>query len=71
MASNFLSEIVPIVAENYRDLPDSILMHRESALDVLLREENAFRKTLSKGLKELGKLTKNNKISKLPIHKVL
>ena len=62
ISSNFLSEIVPIVAENYRDLPDSILTHRESALDVLLREESAFRKTLSKGLKELGKLTKNNKI---------
>lgn len=62
ISSNFLSEIVPIVAENYQDLPDSILTHRENALDVLLHEENAFRKTLNKGLKELGKLTKNNKI---------
>ena len=62
ISSNFLSEIVPIVAENYKDLPDSILTHRENALEVLLREENAFRKTLNKGLKELNKLTKNNKI---------
>ena len=62
ISSNFLSEIVPIVAENYVSLPDSILTHREEALDALLREENAFRKTLNKGLKELGKLTKNNKI---------
>ena len=60
ISSNFLSEIVPIIAENYQGLPDSILTHRENALDVLLREENAFRKTLNKGLKELGKLTKNN-----------
>ena len=62
ISSNFLAEIVPIVAENYKDLPDSILTHRENALEVLLREENAFRKTLNKGLKELSKLTKNNKI---------
>lgn len=62
ISSNFLSEIVPIVAENYKDLPDSILTHRENALEVLLREENTFRKTLNKGLKELNKLTKNNKI---------
>lgn len=56
ISSNFLSEIVPIVAENYKELPDSILTHRENALDVLLKEENAFRKTLNKGLKELRKL---------------
>lgn len=62
ISSNFLAEIIPIVAENYKDLPDSILTHRENALEVLLREENAFRKTLNKGLKELSKLTKNNKI---------
>lgn len=58
ISANFLSEIVPIVAENYRDLPDSILTHREVALDVLLREENAFRKTLNKGLKELNKMAR-------------
>ena len=62
ISSNFLAEIAPIVAENYAELPDSILTHRESALDVMLREENAFRKTLNRGLKELKKLTKNNKI---------
>ena len=62
ISSNFLAEIVPIVAENYADLPDSVLMHRESALETMLREENAFRKTLNRGLKELAKITKNNKI---------
>lgn len=62
ISSNFLSEIVPIVAENYADLPDSILTHREDALEVMLREENAFRKTLNRGLKELNKLVKNNKV---------
>ena len=62
IASNFLAEVVPVVAENYVELPDSILTHRESALDVLLREEVAFRKTLNRGLKELSKLIRNNKV---------
>ena len=62
ISTNFLSEIVPIVTENYKDLPDSILTHREVALDVLLKEEAAFRKTLNRGLKELEKLTRNKKI---------
>ena len=57
ISSNFLAEIVPIVAENYADLPDSILTHREDALGVMLKEENAFRQTLNKGLKELKKLS--------------
>lgn len=56
IATNFLSEVVPIVAENYVDLPDSILTHRETALQVLLKEEAAFRKTLNKGLRELKKM---------------
>lgn len=58
ISTNFLSEIVPIVANNYKDLPDSILTHREVALDVLLKEEKAFRQTLNKGLKELRKMAK-------------
>ena len=56
ISANFLSEIIPIVAENYRELPDSILTHREYALDTLLKEERTFRSTLNKGLKELDKI---------------
>ena len=62
IATNFLAEVVPIVAENYKDLPDEILTHREVALEVLLREENVFRKTLNRGIRELSKISKNNKI---------
>lgn len=58
ISNNFLSEIVPIVANNYQDLPDSILTDREHALDVLLKEEKAFRQTLNKGLRELSKMTR-------------
>ena len=60
ISSNFLAEIVPIVADNYADLPDSILTHREVALDVMLKEEVAFRKTLNRGLKELRKMARSS-----------
>ena len=60
IASDFLAEVVPIVAKNYTDLSDEILTHREDALGVLLREESAFRKTLNRGLKELRKITKES-----------
>ncbi|MDO4526834.1 MAG: alanine--tRNA ligase-related protein [Candidatus Saccharibacteria bacterium] len=68
ISTNFLSEIVPIVASNYEDLPDSILTHREIALEVLLKEENAFRKTLNKGLKELKKMTRARAETVFPGH---
>ena len=58
IASDFLAEIVPIVAENYVDLPDSILTHREEALEVLLKEEKVFRKTLNNGMRELRKMAR-------------
>lgn len=57
ISDNFLAEIVPIVANNYKELPDAILTHRETALEVMLREEVAFRKTLNRGLKELYRMT--------------
>lgn len=57
ISDNFLAEIIPIVAKNYAELPDSILTHRENALGVMLKEETAFRKTLNKGLRELHKLS--------------
>ena len=53
---NFLEEVLPAIAENYKDLPDSILTHREEVLVVLTKEEQAFRRTLNRGMKELGKL---------------
>ncbi len=60
IATNFLAEIVPVVSEIYSDLPDSVLTQREKALDVMLHEESAFRKTLNKGLKELHKMAKQS-----------
>jgi len=56
IAQNFISEIIPIIAENYKDLPDSILTTREDAVNTLEREEKAFRQTLNKGLREMKKM---------------
>ena len=56
IAQDFIPEIIPIIAENYKDLPDSILTTREDAVAVLEREERAFRQTLNKGLKEMHKM---------------
>ncbi len=53
---DFLAGILPIIAENYKDLSDSILTHREEVLDTLQKEEQAFRRTIRRGLKELDKL---------------
>jgi alanyl-tRNA synthetase len=56
---NFLESVLPIIAENYKDLPDSILTHRDEVLAVLSKEEQAFRRTLNRGMKELAKLKKD------------
>ena len=53
---DFLAQIVPIIAENYQDLSDEILTNRADALNVLIREEQAFRRSIHRGLKELHKL---------------
>ena len=64
IAQDFISEIIPIIAENYADLPDSILTHRDAAVSVLEKEERAFRQTLNKGLKEMMKLAARSKDDK-------
>lgn len=56
IAQDFISEIIPIIAENYKDLPDSILTTREDAISTLEKEERAFRQTLNKGLREMHKM---------------
>ncbi len=56
IAKDFLRETISTIEKEYRSLPDSILTHRETALEVLEKEEKAFRKTLEKGIKELDKL---------------
>ncbi|MDO4978692.1 MAG: alanine--tRNA ligase [Candidatus Saccharibacteria bacterium] len=59
ISDNFLSEIIPIIAENYKELPDSILTNRADVLSVLTKEEQNFRHTIAKGLKVLHKFKDN------------
>jgi len=53
---NFLQEVIPIVAENYRALPPEILTHRDQVELILEKEEKVFRQTLNRGIRELHKL---------------
>ena len=70
ISDNFLTEIIPIIAQNYQDLPDNILTHRESALATLEKEEHAFRQTLKKGLKELKRLSNGKMLSGYDLFKL-
>ncbi len=52
---NFLQEVVPVIADLYEaDFPE-VKENREAIIAVLVKEEKAFRQTLRKGLKEMGK----------------
>ena len=53
---DFLAQMIPLIEANYADLSDEILDNRKDALAVLIREEQAFRRTLNRGLKELNKM---------------
>lgn len=53
---NFLQEVVPVIADLYHtDFPE-VASNREKVVDVLVREEKAFRQTLRKGDQILQKL---------------
>ncbi|MBQ6393875.1 alanine--tRNA ligase, partial [Candidatus Saccharibacteria bacterium] len=67
---NFLSEVIPVIADSYADLPDTILTHRESVLDTLTREEQSFRNTLKKGLRELRRLSSQRTLSGAELFKL-
>ena len=60
IAQNFITEIIPIIAKNYQDLPDSILTTRDEAISTLEKEEKAFRQTLNKGLRESQKMVEKD-----------
>ncbi len=62
IGQEFLAEIIPIIAENYTELSDDILPNRAHVVDVLTKEENAFRKTINKGVKELQKIAKADQL---------
>ena len=63
---NFLEEVVPVIADLYEaDFPE-VKEKREQIIAVLVKEENAFRQTLRKGLKEFEKYADDKKRMAIP-----
>ena len=54
---NFLSEVVPVIADLYVDDYPEVKAKREEVVATLVKEERIFRQTLTKGLRELGKFS--------------
>ncbi len=53
---NFLQDVVPVIADLYhKDYPE-VAEQRDKVIEVLVKEEKAFRQTLRKGLREFDKL---------------
>lgn len=56
---NFLEEVVPVIADMYEaDFPE-VKAKRQEIIEVLTKEEKAFRQTLRKGLRELQRFAPN------------
>lgn len=53
---NFLEQIVPVIADLYEDDYPEVKDSRDKVVEVLIKEEKAFRQTLRKGLQSLVKL---------------
>ncbi|MCA9331181.1 alanine--tRNA ligase, partial [Candidatus Saccharibacteria bacterium] len=56
---NFMEEVVPVIASLYVDDFPEVAEKRQEVVDVLVREEKAFRQTLRKGIREFTKLTED------------
>ena len=56
---NFMENIVPVIADMYADDFPEVADNRQEVVSVLIKEEKAFRQTLRKGLRELGKMSEN------------
>ncbi len=53
---NFLEQVVPVIADLYADDYPEVVKSREKIIEILVKEEKAFRQTIRKGIKELEKL---------------
>jgi alanyl-tRNA synthetase len=52
---NFVEAVVPVIADLYHDDFPEVAKNRQMVIDLLVKEERAFRQTLRKGLQELTK----------------
>lgn len=53
---NFVEQVVPVIADLYQDDFPEVAENRDKVIEVLVKEEKAFRQTLRKGIKEFNKL---------------
>jgi alanyl-tRNA synthetase len=58
---NFCQEIVPVITDLYADDFPEVAAKRDEIIEILVREEKAFRQTLRKGIHEFGKMTQGGK----------
>lgn len=54
---NFLQEVVPVIVGLYHDDFPEVAAKRDEVIEILVREEKAFRQTLRKGLHEFEKIS--------------
>ncbi len=59
--NNFIQVVAESVIETYKDY-DNLIENKKNILTKLDEEENKFRKTIEKGIKQFEKLIKNNKV---------
>jgi alanyl-tRNA synthetase len=52
---NFMEQIVPVIADLYKNDFPEVAENRDTIIAVLIKEEKAFRQTLRKGLQQLSK----------------
>ncbi len=57
---NFLEQIVPVIADLYKDDFPEVTASRDKVVETLVKEERAFRQTLRQGQKELEKMLKES-----------
>jgi len=60
---NMLSDLVPIVAEKYKGVYDNVALQTDVIVKEIWEEEDKFRKTLERGIKELTHLFGSKAIS--------
>ncbi|MDB5181392.1 MAG: alaS, partial [Candidatus Saccharibacteria bacterium] len=53
---NFLEQVVPVIADMYHEDYPEVAANRDKVIEVLVKEEKAFRQTLRKGLAMMQKL---------------
>ncbi len=56
---NFLEDVVPAIADLYKNDFPEVAAKRQEIIDILTKEEKTFRQTLRKGIQQFGKLTEN------------